>query len=311
MPHHTAWQRHGYLLLRDALNGVVVSALHEAAEHALAQWRAYSSADNQPGQFWASPDGWIVIHLNHPRYFVDRPEFLLRILDAIATPAAIDAITQIMREPPVFMQCNLYIDPPSKPTSNGGHWHRDCQFFAQGDETRERRLFEDEAEPPRELHMHIPLVSTQATGVVPGSHQRWDTPEESDIRRKNPTGEMPSGIRLPMCPGDIGFFHVNSLHRGYYEVGVPRRTIAITFGSRTKHRPFDPVWWKNTLGYVSTFQPWFRRPDYLGGVAPHTRALFNRFIDTYADQWRAENLNPEVIGAARMEYFRLAESPRE
>lgn len=303
--HPTSWQRDGYLLMPGALDRSAVSGLREASEHALAQWRATSNPDNQPGQFWAGPDGWILIHLNHPRYFMGRHDWLVRILDAVAAPPAIDAITKIMGEPPVFMQCNLYIDPPVRGHSNGGHWHRDCQFYAGGDEAVEKRLFHGEADPPRELHMHIPLVPTQATGVVPGSHIRWDTPEEYEVRRRNPSAAMPGGIRLPMQPGDIGLFHVNSIHRGYYNVGVPRRTIAITFGSRAKYRPFDPVWWKNMRGYVATFQPWTRRPGYLDGVTPPARELFQRFIDTYGDQWRAENLNPDAIGPARMEYFRL------
>lgn len=298
------WQRDGYLVLPRVLEPTAVHALREAADHALAQWRANSSADSEPMSCWNSPEGWILIHLNHPKYYEARPELLARLLNAVATPAAIDAITQVMGEPPLFMQANFYLDPPVRSPSGGGHWHRDCQFFARG-EFDEQRLRELEADPPRELHLHIPLEPTAASGIVPGSHARWDTPEELAVRRHNPSGDMPGGIRLHLQPGDLAMFHVNTIHRGYYEVGVPRRTIAVTFSAASRPRPFDPNWWKMTRGYVASFQPWFRKPGYLAGAEPHTLRLFQRYIDAYSHEWVASNLHPEAIGPQRLEYFKL------
>lgn len=162
---------------------------------------------------------------------------------------------------------------------------------------------EEEAHPPRELHLHIPLVPTAATGVVPGTHRRWDTAEEAQARASDPRGEMPGGIRLPMTPGDLGLFHVNSIHRGYYEVGTPRRTIAITYGAGSRGRPFDPQRWRDGKAYISTFQPWMRDADYLAGVQPATRAFFERFINEYQNQWTADRLDAAIIGAERVAYF--------
>lgn len=236
------WDRDGYLALRGMLDPTTVYAVKEACDHALAQWQANSTADSEPGQWWNNAQAWVMLHLNHAKYYEGRQALLVRLLNAIATPTAIDAVTRVMRvmrDEPVFMQANYYLDP-SQAFANGGHWHRDCQFFAGNDEAVERRLFAEESDPPRELHMHIPLVATRATGVVPGSHKRWDTTEQFFRRRHDSCGDFPGGIRLPMEPGDIGLFHVNSIHRGYYEVGVPRRTIAVTFGARSKHRRSIP-----------------------------------------------------------------------
>lgn len=297
-----SWDRDGFAVLPNILDPATVAGLREACEHALAQWRETSTADNQPGGFCHGPSAWVMLHLNHARYYTGRRALLTRVLNAIATPRAVEAVTQIMGEPPLFMQANYYIDPPEEATDRGGRWHRDCEFFAYGDTAVERRRFEEEAHPPRELHMHIPLVPTAAIGVVPGSHKRWDTPEQARARAA-PYSEMPGGIRLPMEPGDIGLFHVNSIHRGYYEVGVPRRTLSVTFGAQSKHRPFDAEWWRKTRGYVASYQPWFRAPGYLAGVEPHTARLFQRFIDRYGEQWTEENLDAEAIGPARVEYF--------
>jgi len=297
------WQRDGYAMLPGVLDSQAIADLYETCEHAFAQWQQTSNEDNQPGGFCYGPSAWVLIHVNHPGYYDGRRELLTRLLNAIATPAAIDLISDIFGEPALFEQANYYIDPPEIPASQGGAWHRDCQFFAGGDHELEKKLFTEEADPPRELHMHIPLVPTSATGVVPGSHKRWDTPEEVCVRRNTPHGDMPGGIRLPMEPGDLGFFHVNSIHRGYYEVGVPRRTIAVTFSAQSGHRPFDPARWQSSRGYIAPFQPWFAAPDYLEGCEPHAARLFERFIDRYSDQWTDENINPQAIGQARADFY--------
>lgn len=199
-----------------------------------------------------------------------------------------------------MMQINYYIDPPGE-TRIGG-WHRDCQFYPGADEEAQKRALAEEADPPRELHMHIPLVPTQATEVVPGSHNRWDTPEEFAIRTKDATSDkMPGREIIQLQPGDLAFFHVNSLHRGMYLLGVKRRTIAVTFGRASSPRKATPEWMKAWRGYVATYQPWFLKPGYLDGCAPSTRAFFQRFIDVYRDSWTRENI--AQLNAELQEYF--------
>ena len=46
---------------------------------------------------------------------------------------------------------------------------------------------------------------------------------------------MPGEVRLELWPGDIAWFHVNSLHRGFYgkEDGT-RRTIAVNGSKRLR-----------------------------------------------------------------------------
>lgn len=199
-----------------------------------------------------------------------------------------------------MMQINYYIDPPGE-TRIGG-WHRDCQFFPGVDEEAQKRAIAEEADPPRELHMHIPLVPTQATEVVPGSHNRWDTPEEHQIRTKDATSDkMPGRLVIQLQPGDLAFFHVNALHRGMYHKGVRRRTIAVTFGRASHPRKATPEMMKQWRGYVATYQPWFLKQGYLDGCAPSTRAFFQRFVDVYRDSWKPEYL--KELTPQLQEYF--------
>ena len=50
---------------------------------------------------------------------------------------------------------------------------------------------------------------------------------------------FPPSVRhdeLQLEPGDASIFHVNGLHRGRYDVGYMRRTIAITVGDNERPR---------------------------------------------------------------------------
>ena len=296
------WNQGSHLVLRDRVPTERLAALFDICERACAQWREESSPGSEPGNFHYQPRAWSLLHLIHPKYHRESPEGLPTLLEAIAEPFVVALVEAIFQGPATFMQVNYYIDPPGE--TFGGAWHRDCQFLAP-DEARERIDFEAEAEPPRELHMHIPLVPTAATSLVPGSHARWDTPEELKVRRHDPNGHMPGAFRIGLEPGDLAFFHVNALHRGHYEVGVPRRTIAVTFGRASAPRAITADIMRERVGYGATYQPWFLNLDYLDGIDEDTRAFYQRFIEVYSPYWKPEFLIPE-LGEKRIAYFRDA-----
>ena len=148
--------------------------------------------------------------------------------------------------------------------------------------------------------MHIPLVPTAASEVVPGSHLRTDTAEEGRIRNEDPhSDEMPKSVRLRLEPGDLAFFHVNALHRGSYEKGVLRRTIAVTLNRAADPRSATAELMERRAGYVPSYQPWFLEPGYLDGCLPAAREFYHRFIDVYRDSWRPDylkTLHPTLQG---------------
>ena len=239
----------GVAILPDVLSGSEVAALRTACDSCLEQWKASSTAHNQPSAYCWGPEAWILIHLNHPDFFASdatRP-FLPRILNAVASPAILSGLRKIfgvddMGGPDcTIRQINYYIDPPRQ--GRPPNWHRDSQFFAGGDNELERRTIAEEANPTREVHVHIPLLPTTHSGFVPGSHLRWDTPEEHRVRMAvdeasgtRGCGEIQGGCELQLEPGDASIFHVNGLHRGRYDVGYMRRTIAITVGDNERPR---------------------------------------------------------------------------
>lgn len=142
------------------------------------------------------------------------------LLDTIHRPILVETLQRMFCGDFHLAQCNLYKDPPKWGKTH--NWHRDSQFFASGAlegqplndqaeiDRRERELISAEASPPRDLHMHIPLESTQlhagcASAIVPGSFNRWDSPHERQVRAKGGGGEMPGQLRLSMDVGDVGY----------------------------------------------------------------------------------------------------------
>jgi len=295
------WRRQGFLVLPNVLGAEQIERLRQIVDHVYAQWRERPPM-NEPGDYGYEPNAWIILHLNHTAYFRQHPEYLKELLDTIALPVSIAMLESIFGEPPLLGQACLFIHPPG--LSRPGNWHRDCQYLTNGEE-EERAAVRDEADPPRELHLNIPLLTTRHTWVVPGSHLRWDTPEERDIRLNHATSkDLAGAVQLTMEPGDIGFFHVNSLHRGTYDKDFPRRTLNFTYSRASVVRPAKGIEDLNhRKGYFPSYQPWCLKPGYLDGVQPGTRAFFERFIRTYRDSWRPDYLSEE-LGPERLAYFK-------
>ena len=181
-------------------------------------------------------------------------------------------------------------------TSSDGHWHRDSQF-QYPDIDEEREVLAAETGEGRSVQLQIALVPSDDVEVVPGSHLRWDTPEEFAIRhadgkKHNRSSNMPGARRVALAPGDGVAFNPMGLHRGRYHTDKLRRTLMLTYTKRSAPR-FD---------YFSN-QPWFDTPGYLDGLASDTRAFFEPFVAEYGDQWRsAAERDRSQRGAQRAEF---------
>lgn len=78
--------------------------------------------------------------------------------------------------------------------------------------------------------MQIALAPSADIEVVPGSHLRWDTPEEYAIRKaaggaNNRSNAMPGAVRVALDPGDAVLFNPMAIHRGRYHANRLRRTL--------------------------------------------------------------------------------------
>ncbi|WP_437741476.1 phytanoyl-CoA dioxygenase family protein [Sorangium sp. So ce1504] len=116
-----------------------------------------------------------------------------------------------------------------------GDWHRDSQF-GQSDPEIERAI----VATTTSVHFRVALEDDDRLEIVPGSHARWDTPDELRIRRgaDRTTPDMPNAARVALRAGDACIFHAWSIHRATYLRAPPRRTIdaLYTFARPTARR---------------------------------------------------------------------------
>ena len=134
-----------------------------------------------------------------------------------------EVVTSIMGTGATFMNTQLFFDPVNRSQKN--YWHRDPQYHMSIEEQKEALL------GPSVLHFRIPLVNEPGVELIPGTHRRWDSNEELDVRleqngRKNYEG-LPTGVRVTLNAGDLLVFSANMIHRGIY--GMDRLSLDILF----------------------------------------------------------------------------------
>ena len=162
--------------------------------------------------------------------------------------------------------------------SRDGNWHRDTQFHCP-DEGHEKAMILSGEASGKAIQMQIALAPSDDVEFVSGSHLRWDTPEEYQIRRadggaNSRSHEMPDALRISLQPGDAVAFNPYGLHRGRYHTSKTRRTLMLTY-TKTSAPRYD---------YFS-HQPWFLETGYMERLRPHTRAFFEPFVETYKTDW--------------------------
>lgn len=268
------WDREGYVFVKQIYEPERVARLLAICNQTLEQWRICNPENGKPG---GDENTNCMRHLNHPGYFRDNPVHRPVLLDAIADPSVIGLTRELFGEEPLFRCTSFFFNPSA--SSQDGNWHRDSQFGTP-DDAAEKAVLQDRGVNGSSVQMQIALEASDDVEVVPGSHLRWDTPEEYAIRkadeqRNSRSNEMPGAIRPLLEPGDAILFNPAGLHRGRYHAGRVRRTFMLTF-TKTSSPYYD---------YFS-HQPWCLESGYLEGVKQETRAFFDAFIDIYTEAWK-------------------------
>ncbi|MBX3011004.1 MAG: phytanoyl-CoA dioxygenase family protein [Caldilineaceae bacterium] len=272
---HQQWVTDGCVIVRSLFDPARTADLRAICDRILAQWRENSPETGKPG---GTEDATVMRHLNHSGYFAARPGELTMLMDAVADDKVLGVMRSIFGEEPLFRCTSYFFNPLG--ASKDGNWHRDSQFTTPNDEA-EQAVLTKAAEAGNSVQMQIALVPSSDIEVVPGSHLRWDTPEEYAIRKadggaNNRANQMPGAMRVELAPGDAVLFNPMAIHRGRYHTDRLRRTLMLTYT-----RSSQPY-----IDYFST-QPWFLGDGYVDALSPHARPFFDRFIAMYQSQWQA------------------------
>lgn len=141
----------------------------------------------------------------------------------IGSAKLMEVVTSIIGDRPAFLNTQLFFDPMNKGQRN--YWHRDPQYHMTIDEQKQALL------GPKVVHFRIPLVDEPGVELIPGTHRRWDSDDELDVRlelngRKNHE-DLGTGVIVKLDAGDLLVFSANLIHRGVY--GMNRLSLDILF----------------------------------------------------------------------------------
>lgn len=256
------WDSQGYVVVPQLFDAKRVGELSLVCNRILEQW-IQESADLE------AANRTNMAFLTELRYFRHHPNQLTTLLNAIVDQKIFAVLDQIAEVELLFHNTQYFFNPASQ--TRAGDWHRDQQFDAP-DPAAERSRMQNTLG----IHVHIAFLPDHNLEYVPGSHKRWDTPAELEIRKglngrlKN-SSDMPNATRINLNAGDAVFFSAWGIHRGNYIAPVLRRTLDFICGT--------PADWSMPPPTC------FLQPNVLQGLTPEGQRFFNRFIQTYRDRW--------------------------
>lgn len=261
------YQQEGYVIIPQLFNRQRVNELRKIGDRILALWfERFPRYKQRPRKKNCS-------ELTDLYYFKSDREQLIFLLNTIANPRVLSILKSICNCKLLFHDLQYFFNPLH--TSWRGDWHRDGQAIAPDDATEKCKLFDVN---DNFIRVNVALIPDDNLEIVSGSHTRWDTKEELEIRKelngKNNTSEMPSSTKIVLNPGDVVFFDGFTIHRGNYFVHKQRRTVAMLYSS-----PVD---------YHTPSPNCFLEPNILDNLSPEAKLFFQDFIDGYKSRWRLE-----------------------
>lgn len=128
-----------------------------------------------------------------------------------------------------FLNSQLFFDPYSKLKSN--YWHRDIQYTELSLSQQKKSI---EQNPLNVIHVRIALKDEHGLELIPGSHNKWDSNEELNIRLEKEGHRNFEPIshakKIPLNAGELLIFSANMIHRGLY--GLDRMAIDLLYCER-------------------------------------------------------------------------------
>lgn len=132
-------------------------------------------------------------------------------------------VRDIIAHQPSFMNTQLFFNPYHAEQNN--YWHRDMQYHLSIPQQK-AALNDSEV-----VHFRIPLNDEPGIELIPGTHKRWDSEQELDIRLENDGHKnhepIDGAVTIALQAGDLLMFSANMIHRGLY--GMNRLALDVIF----------------------------------------------------------------------------------
>ncbi|MFT2092501.1 phytanoyl-CoA dioxygenase family protein [Paraglaciecola sp. 2405UD69-4] len=199
----TQYEDQGYFVIRNYFSESEMSALRDVISVFHEKWKqdnakfyeevAFNSSLVTGSQYLGATDRMTLFN------FISSPKMMQVIESLIPTQAA-------------FMNTQLFFNPINPELKD--FWHRDCQY--DHDLAGQKKAIAE----TQVVHLRVPLFDELGMELIPGTHKRWDTQEELDVREeengRRSNDSLPGATSIPLAAGDVLVFSADMIHRGLY-----------------------------------------------------------------------------------------------
>ena len=215
------YQKNGYVILRNFFSNTEIAAIGNHVDRIYKKWASENEAEIYSQML-------VNMHsLTSPEHFEDSPEERVKFFEVIASEKLTELLEDMFGSGIHFHNTQLFFNPSNN--TRLPYWHRDMQYSPIEDSIQSSEL-----NNMLSLHVRIPLIQEKGVEVVTGSHKRWDTELEHNVRlelngHKN-SESLPNAALIELYPGDILIFSAQMIHRGNYELNPIRKALDLCVG---------------------------------------------------------------------------------
>lgn len=154
------------------------------------------------------------------------------LLKLVSSHSIVSLARKFLGDDAKFLNTQLFFNPLNHLQKN--YWHRDIQYTDLDQLQQQEILTSGDSQV---IHMRIALADEPGLEIIPGSHNRWDTDEEWQVRMqlhgRTHSDSIPHSKKIPLKRGDLLIFDANMIHRGLY--GQDRFAFDILFCKPLPH----------------------------------------------------------------------------
>lgn len=211
----------GYVIFRNFFSDIEISLIDNHVDRIYKKWASENEAEIFNSKL-------VNMHsLTSLDYFEGLDQERIKFFESIASVKLTETIENMFGSDIHFHNTQLFFNPSNK--ARLPYWHRDMQYSGIED-----AIQCDEQNKMLSLHVRIPLIQEKGLEVVTGSHKRWDTELERDVRlelngHKN-SEPLPNTVLTTLAPGDILIFNAQMIHRGNYDFNPTRKALDLCIG---------------------------------------------------------------------------------
>lgn len=193
----------GYFVIRDYFNASEISSLRKVILKFHELWKKDNAKFYQEEAFNSS-----LITGSQYLAYDDR----VMLFNFISSKKMMNIVESVIPINPAFMNTQLFFNPVNRLQKD--FWHRDCQYDFDVEE--QKKVIHD----TQVVHLRIPLFDELGMELVPGTHRRWDSEEEFDVRQEEKgrvsSESLSTGKKIKLAAGDLLVFSADMIHRGLY-----------------------------------------------------------------------------------------------